>query len=258
MSDMVRCGLIQCANPINDESRRGRDCGSGFSPTYRTLSKRVNRVCKSCVSRDFQPLLLSSRMLGGTRLRKRYPVPPRTDWPSMPKNTTWSLWSQSTKRRCGVCTTTRRPSSMRMVRTLANTANSTSPKLLDFGRDSFSGQVTAGIPYLKHGMRPSVCTFATIGTSRKARAVWDSMAPNCVQSVGHRGGSQPYLWKIEQPAHAVANGYYVGAINRVGTEAPWNIGSFMAPAILSIRAVSLWRKAPKTKVNWWWPISISA
>jgi N-carbamoylputrescine amidase len=31
---------------------------------------------------------------------------------------------------------------------------------------------------------------------------------------------------LEQPAHAVANGYYVGAINRVGTEAPWNIGEF--------------------------------
>ena len=27
-----------------------------------------------------------------------------------------------------------------------------------------------------------------------------------------------YLWELEQPAHAVANGYYVGAINRVGKE----------------------------------------
>lgn len=27
-----------------------------------------------------------------------------------------------------------------------------------------------------------------------------------------------YLWELEQPAHAVANGYYVGAINRVGVE----------------------------------------
>ena len=34
------------------------------------------------------------------------------------------------------------------------------------------------------------------------------------------------MWKIEQPAHAVANGYFIGAINRVGTEAPWNIGHF--------------------------------
>src|SRR6185295_7621304 len=39
-------------------------------------------------------------------------------------------------------------------------------------------------------------------------------------------GLSEYLWKLEQPAHAVANGYFVGAINRVGNEAPWNIGEF--------------------------------
>jgi N-carbamoylputrescine amidase len=39
-------------------------------------------------------------------------------------------------------------------------------------------------------------------------------------------GLSEYLWELEQPAHAVANGYFVGAINRVGTEQPWNIGEF--------------------------------
>src|SRR5689334_20064100 len=39
-------------------------------------------------------------------------------------------------------------------------------------------------------------------------------------------GLSEYLWKLEQPAHAVANGYFVGAINRVGVEGPWNIGEF--------------------------------
>jgi N-carbamoylputrescine amidase len=39
-------------------------------------------------------------------------------------------------------------------------------------------------------------------------------------------GLSQYLWKLEQPAHAVANGYFLGASNRVGTEAPWNIGKF--------------------------------
>ena len=39
-------------------------------------------------------------------------------------------------------------------------------------------------------------------------------------------GLSEYLWELEQPAHAVANGYFVGAINRVGKEAPWNIGEF--------------------------------
>jgi beta-ureidopropionase len=39
-------------------------------------------------------------------------------------------------------------------------------------------------------------------------------------------GLSQYLWKIEQPAHAVANAYYMGCINRVGSEKPWGIGKF--------------------------------
>jgi beta-ureidopropionase len=39
-------------------------------------------------------------------------------------------------------------------------------------------------------------------------------------------GLSQYLWELEQPASAAANGCYIGAINRVGTEAPWNIGRF--------------------------------
>lgn len=39
-------------------------------------------------------------------------------------------------------------------------------------------------------------------------------------------GLSEYLWKLEQPAAAVANGCWIGAINRVGTEGPWEIGEF--------------------------------
>ncbi len=39
-------------------------------------------------------------------------------------------------------------------------------------------------------------------------------------------GQSQYLWKLEQPAHAVANGYFMGCINRVGIEKPWNLGRF--------------------------------
>jgi N-carbamoylputrescine amidase len=39
-------------------------------------------------------------------------------------------------------------------------------------------------------------------------------------------GLSQYLWKLEQPAHAVANGYFMGCINRVGSEKPWNVGEF--------------------------------
>jgi len=39
-------------------------------------------------------------------------------------------------------------------------------------------------------------------------------------------GLSEYLWRLEQPAAACNNIYFVGAINRPGTEAPWNIGEF--------------------------------
>jgi beta-ureidopropionase len=39
-------------------------------------------------------------------------------------------------------------------------------------------------------------------------------------------GLSEYLWKLEQPAHAVANQYFMGCINRVGWEKPWKIGEF--------------------------------
>jgi beta-ureidopropionase len=35
-----------------------------------------------------------------------------------------------------------------------------------------------------------------------------------------------YLWELEQPAHAVANGFWVAASNRVGVEAPLNPNKF--------------------------------
>ncbi|MEM8587813.1 MAG: nitrilase-related carbon-nitrogen hydrolase [Pseudomonadota bacterium] len=39
-------------------------------------------------------------------------------------------------------------------------------------------------------------------------------------------GLSQYLWKLEQPASAVANGVFIGAVNRVGVEEPWSIGRF--------------------------------
>jgi len=39
-------------------------------------------------------------------------------------------------------------------------------------------------------------------------------------------GLSQYLWKLEQPAHAAANGYFMGCINRVGIEKPWDLGTF--------------------------------
>ena len=52
-------------------------------------------------------------------------------------------------------------------------------------------------------------------------------------------GLSEYLWKLEQPAHAVANAFFVGAINRVGYEDPWRIGEFYGQSYFcNPRAVS--------------------
>lgn len=84
------------------------------------------------------------------------------------------------------------------------------------------------------GYRVFKTKYATIGVY----ICYDRHFPEGARILGLKGaeivfnpsatvaGLSQYLWKLEQPAHAVANGYYVGAINRVGTEAPWNIGKF--------------------------------
>ena len=60
-------------------------------------------------------------------------------------------------------------------------------------------------------------------------------------------GLSEYLWKLEQPAHAVANGYFVGAINRVGTEAPWNIGEFYGSSYFCTPRGKIIAEAPRDK-----------
>lgn len=45
-------------------------------------------------------------------------------------------------------------------------------------------------------------------------------------------GLSEHLWKIEQPAHAVANGYFIAAINRVG-DSPWNTGQFYGTSYIA-------------------------
>ena len=46
-----------------------------------------------------------------------------------------------------------------------------------------------------------------------------------IPSATSRGLSE-YLWRIEQVSHAVANGYYVGTINRVGIESDYGDDDF--------------------------------
>jgi beta-ureidopropionase len=58
-------------------------------------------------------------------------------------------------------------------------------------------------------------------------------------------GLSEYLWRLEQPAHAAANGYFVGAINRVGHEQPWDIGEFYGQSYFCDPRGKIFAEAPR-------------
>jgi len=67
---------------------------------------------------------------------------------------------------------------------------------------------------------------------------YDRHFPECARILALKGaeilfnpsattaGKSRYLWELEQPAQAVANGVFIGANNRVGVEKPWEFGKF--------------------------------
>jgi N-carbamoylputrescine amidase len=67
---------------------------------------------------------------------------------------------------------------------------------------------------------------------------YDRHFPECARVLALKGaeilfnpsatvaGKSQYLWMLEQPAQAVANGVFIGANNRVGVEKPWDMGKF--------------------------------
>jgi len=59
-------------------------------------------------------------------------------------------------------------------------------------------------------------------------------------------GLSEYLWKLEQPAAAVANAYYVGAINRPGIEEPWKIGEFYGQSYFCDPRGQIMQQAPRS------------
>jgi N-carbamoylputrescine amidase len=102
------------------------------------------------------------------------------------------------------------------------------------------------IPHLDPGFwekfyfRPGNLGYPVFNTSVARIGVYicyDRHFPEGARALGLKGaeivfnpsatvaGLSEHLWSIEQPAHAVANGYFMAAINRVGEE-PWKTGTF--------------------------------
>ncbi|MFH1725449.1 MAG: nitrilase-related carbon-nitrogen hydrolase [Elusimicrobiota bacterium] len=113
-------------------------------------------------------------------------------------------------------------------------------KLLGIYRKNHIPHLVPGF-YEKFYFKPGNLGYPTFQT-RYARIgvyiCYDRHFPDGARALGLNGaeivfnpsatvaGISEHLWKLEQPAMAVANQFYVGAINRVGWEKPWRTGMF--------------------------------
>jgi len=230
MSEIVRCGLIQCANPLNDESRPVEEIKEAMFQKHIPLIEQAAEkgVQILCLQEIFNgPYFCPSQDARWYESAEAVPGP------------TTDRLAEYAKKHEMVIVVPVYEKAMRGV--YYNTAavidadgtylgkyrKQHIPQVAGFWEKFFFKPGDGGYPVFK-------TRYATIGVY----ICYDRHFPEGARCLGLNGaeivfnpsatvaGLSQYLWKIEQPAHAVANGYYVGAINRVGTEAPWNIGKF--------------------------------
>ncbi len=229
-NDTVRCGLIQCANPINDESRPVAEICEAMFEKHVPLIHEAGRkgVQILCLQEIFNgPYFCPSQDARWYSAAESVPGPTSDRVAAICKQYDMAVVVPVYEK------------AMRGV--YYNTAavydadgsylgkyrKQHIPQVAGFWEKFFFTPGDGGYPVFK-------TRYATIGVY----ICYDRHFPEGARCLGLNGaeivfnpsatvaGLSQYLWKLEQPAHAVANGYYVGAINRVGTEAPWNIGKF--------------------------------
>ncbi|MBA3547519.1 MAG: acyltransferase [Nannocystis sp.] len=230
MSTTVRCGLIQCANPVNDETV------SVAKIQQAMLDKHIPFI-EAAAARGVQILCLQEIFNGPyfcpSQDRRWYAAAEAIPGP------TTHLMAELAKKHGMAIVVPLYEEHMRGVYYNTAAVIDADGKYLGKYRKQHIPQ-TSGF-WEKYFFRPGDggypvfrTQFATIGVY----ICYDRHFPEGARALGLNGaeivfnpsatvaGLSQYLWKLEQPAHAVANGYYVGAINRVGSEAPWNIGKF--------------------------------
>ncbi len=229
-TSVVRCGLIQCANPLNDESKPVAEIQKAMLDKHIPLIEEAAKkgVQILCLQEIFNgPYFCPSQDKRWYAAAESVPGP------------TTEIMQGLAKKHDMVIVVPVYEEEMRGVyyntaavidadgKYLGKYRKQHIPQTSGFWEKFFFKPGDGGYPVFK-------TKYATIGVY----ICYDRHFPEGARCLGLNGaeivfnpsatvaGLSQYLWKIEQPAHAVANGYYVGAINRVGTEAPWNIGKF--------------------------------
>ncbi|MBL8600714.1 MAG: acyltransferase [Myxococcales bacterium] len=231
MARIVRSGLIQCKNPINDESRSVAEIQRAALDAHlpfveEAAAKGVKILC-------LQEIFNGPYFCPGQSVR----------WydaaESVPGPTTEVFSALAKKHQMVIVVPLYEREQAGVYYNTAAVIDADGAYLGKY-RKTHIPQVNPGF-FEKFYFKPGNMGYPVFQTAYAKVGVYicyDRHFPEGARALGLHGaeivynpsatvaGVSEYLWKIEQPAHAVANGYYVGAINRVGTEAPWNIGEF--------------------------------
>ena len=230
MARNVRGGLIQCSNPINDEKRPVKEIQAAM------LTKHLPFV-EDAAKRGVQILCLQEIFNGP------YFCPSQdARWydaaESVPGPTTEVFVPIARKHRMVMIVPVYEREQAGVYYNTAAVIDADGKYLGKYRKNHIPH--TSGF-WEKYFFKPGNLGYPVFQTAYAKIGVYicyDRHFPEGARELGLNGaeivfnpsatvaGLSEYLWKLEQPAHAVANAYFVGAINRVGHEQPWDIGEF--------------------------------
>jgi len=230
-SKIVRCGLIQCSNPINDESRP-------VAEIQKAMYEKHIPFIEDAGKKGVQILCLQEIFNGPYFCPSQDPR-----WyaatESVPGPTTEALAVYAKKYSMVIIVPVYEKEMAGVFYNTAAVIDADGTYLGKF-RKIHIPQVNPGF-WEKFYFRPGNLGYPVFDTAVGKVGVYicyDRHFPEGARCLGLNGaeivfnpsatvaGLSEYLWKLEQPAHAAANGYWVGAINRPGWEDPWRIGEF--------------------------------
>lgn len=230
MTSIVRCGLIQCSNPLNDESQPVAKIQQAMLDKHLPLIDEAGKkgVQVLCLQEIFNgPYFCPSQDKRWYAAAEPIPGP------------TTGLMQEYARKHEMVIVAPLYELAMRGVFYNSAAVIDADGKYLGKYRKQHIPQ-TSGF-WEKYFFKPGDGGYPVFQTRYAKVGVYicyDRHFPEGARCLGLNGaeivfnpsatvaGLSQHLWKLEQPAHAVANGYFLGANNRVGTEAPWNIGRF--------------------------------
>ena len=230
MSRMVKGGLIQCANPINDESRSVADIQAAAFEAHIPYIEEAGKqgVQMLCLQEIFNgPYFCPSQD------KRWYSAAEAVPGPSIE-----ALTPYAKKYNMVIIVPVYEREQAGVYYNTAAVIDADGTYLGKYRKNHIPQ--TSGF-WEKYFFKPGNLGYPIFNTAYGKVGVYicyDRHFPEGARLLGLNGaeivfnpsatvaGLSQYLWKLEQPAHAVANGFFMGCINRVGSEAPWNIGRF--------------------------------